>query len=118
MRVFRNPIAKWRRNKGIRTLHSISHDKSPRSNVGSHDCTGIYYSLTDDIIDILGKPAIGLNQLLTSFFYHDTKYTVKMVEIEKGVLVKHPESLHNEPDLMALVYFLYSYDSWMVLDTE
>lgn len=52
------------------------------------------------IINISGKPALQLNQLLTSFYLHDTKYTVKMVEVEKGLLAKHPDNIQAEPDLM------------------
>ncbi|CAK1592999.1 unnamed protein product [Parnassius mnemosyne] len=50
-----------------------------------------------------GKPQLQLNQLLSSFFYHDNKYTVKMTEAEKGLLVKHPDNIQGEPDLMALM---------------
>ncbi|KAL0809225.1 hypothetical protein ABMA28_011444, partial [Loxostege sticticalis] len=50
-----------------------------------------------------GKPALALNQLLTSFFLHDTKYTVKMSETDKGLLAKHPDNIQAEPDLMALM---------------
>lgn len=47
-----------------------------------------------------GKPQLQLNQLLTSFFFHDTKYTIKMVEVERGLLAKHPDNIQAEPDLM------------------
>ncbi|XP_047542515.1 uncharacterized protein LOC125075018 [Vanessa atalanta] len=50
-----------------------------------------------------GKPQLQLNQLLTSFFFHDNKYTVKMVEIERGLLAKHPDNIQAEPDLMAFM---------------
>ncbi|XP_050678449.1 uncharacterized protein LOC126974810 [Leptidea sinapis] len=50
-----------------------------------------------------GKPQLQLNQLLTSFFFHDTKYTVKMVELERGLLAKHPDNIQAEPDLLALM---------------
>ncbi|CAH0713023.1 unnamed protein product, partial [Brenthis ino] len=50
-----------------------------------------------------GKPQLQLNQLLTSFFFHDNKYTVKMVELENGLLAKHPDNIQTEPDLMALM---------------
>ncbi|XP_038219835.1 uncharacterized protein LOC119838096 [Zerene cesonia] len=50
-----------------------------------------------------GKPQLQLNQLLTSFYFHDNKYTVKMVEVERGLLAKHPDNIQAEPDLMALM---------------
>ncbi|XP_037300701.1 uncharacterized protein LOC115456206 isoform X2 [Manduca sexta] len=50
-----------------------------------------------------GKPQLQLNQLLTSFYFHDTKYTVKMVETERGLLAKHPDNIQAEPDLMTLM---------------
>ncbi|XP_063836466.1 uncharacterized protein LOC135085621 [Ostrinia nubilalis] len=50
-----------------------------------------------------GKPALQLNQLLTSFFLHDTKYTVKMLETDKGLLAKHPDNIQAEPDLMSMM---------------
>ncbi|XP_045457976.1 uncharacterized protein LOC123668250 [Melitaea cinxia] len=50
-----------------------------------------------------GKPQLKLNQLLTSFFFHDNKYTVKMSEIERGLLAKHPDNIQAEPDLMAFM---------------
>ncbi|KAM3955482.1 uncharacterized protein ACR2FA_010611 [Aphomia sociella] len=50
-----------------------------------------------------GKPQLQLNQLLTSFFFRDNKYTVKMLEMEKGLLAKHPDNIQAEPDLMALM---------------
>ncbi|CAG4949362.1 unnamed protein product [Parnassius apollo] len=50
-----------------------------------------------------GKPQLQLNQLLSSLFYHDNKYTVKMTEVEKGLLAKHPDNIQGEPDLMAIM---------------
>nr|XP_049706982.1 uncharacterized protein LOC110381109 isoform X13 [Helicoverpa armigera] len=50
-----------------------------------------------------GKPALQLNQLLTSFYYHDTKYTVKLLETDQGLLAKHPDNIQPEQDLMALM---------------
>ncbi|KAJ8706226.1 hypothetical protein PYW08_010852 [Mythimna loreyi] len=50
-----------------------------------------------------GKPALQLNQILTSFFMHDTKYTVKMQETDKGILAKHPDNLTADADFMALM---------------
>ncbi|XP_061381599.1 uncharacterized protein LOC116776672 [Danaus plexippus] len=50
-----------------------------------------------------GKPQLQLNQLLTSFFFDDNKYTVKMVETDRGLLAKHPDNIQSEPDLMALM---------------
>ncbi|XP_059061123.1 uncharacterized protein LOC131854007 isoform X2 [Achroia grisella] len=50
-----------------------------------------------------GKPQLQLNQLLTSFFFRDSKYTVKISEIERGLLAKHPDNIQAEPDLMALM---------------
>ncbi|XP_026739792.1 uncharacterized protein LOC113502426 isoform X1 [Trichoplusia ni] len=50
-----------------------------------------------------GNPQLQLNQLLTSFFFHDTKYTVKMLETDKGLLAKHPDNIQEEPDLMSLM---------------
>ncbi|XP_053621763.1 uncharacterized protein LOC128681688 [Plodia interpunctella] len=50
-----------------------------------------------------GKPQLSLNQLLTSFFFHDTKYTIKMQEAEKGLLAKHPDNVQSAPDFMALM---------------
>ncbi|KAJ8707591.1 hypothetical protein PYW07_011268 [Mythimna separata] len=50
-----------------------------------------------------GKPALQLNQILTSFFMHDTKYTVKMQEAEKGILAKHPDNLSADIDFMGLM---------------
>ncbi|RVE42411.1 hypothetical protein evm_012948 [Chilo suppressalis] len=50
-----------------------------------------------------GKPALQLNQLLTSFFLHDTKYTVKMLEVDRGLLAKHPDNIQADVDLMTLM---------------
>ncbi|CAF4888059.1 unnamed protein product [Pieris macdunnoughi] len=50
-----------------------------------------------------GKPQLQLNQLLTSLYFHDTKYTVKMVETDRGLLAKHPDNIQAEADLMALM---------------
>ncbi|XP_039752231.1 uncharacterized protein LOC120628085 isoform X2 [Pararge aegeria] len=50
-----------------------------------------------------GKPQLQLNQLLTSFFFHDKKYTIKMVEVEKGLLAKHPDNIQPDSDLMAFM---------------
>jgi hypothetical protein len=48
-----------------------------------------------------GKPQLQLNQLLNSFFLHDTKYTVKMAEVDRGLLAKHPDNIQTDPDFMA-----------------
>ncbi|XP_022824029.1 uncharacterized protein LOC111354726 [Spodoptera litura] len=48
-----------------------------------------------------GKPALQLNQLLTSFYFHDTKYTVKLLEMDKGLLAKHPDNIQADQDFMA-----------------
>ncbi|KAF9800009.1 hypothetical protein SFRURICE_016695 [Spodoptera frugiperda] len=50
-----------------------------------------------------GKPALQLNQLLTSFYLHDTKYTVKLLEMDKGLLAKHPDNIQADQDFMALM---------------
>ncbi|XP_073965337.1 uncharacterized protein isoform X2 [Choristoneura fumiferana] len=50
-----------------------------------------------------GKPQLELKQLLTSLFFHEAKYTVKMVETDKGLLAKHPDNIQAGPDLMALM---------------
>ncbi|KAH9630875.1 hypothetical protein HF086_014616 [Spodoptera exigua] len=50
-----------------------------------------------------GKPALQLNQLLTSFYYNDTKYTVKLLETDKGLLAKHPDNIQADEDFMALM---------------
>nr|XP_037875168.1 uncharacterized protein LOC101735788 isoform X2 [Bombyx mori] len=50
-----------------------------------------------------GKPQLQLNQLLTSFFFHDTKYTVKMEQVDKGLLAKHPDNIQAELDLMTMM---------------
>ncbi|XP_068621868.1 uncharacterized protein [Battus philenor] len=50
-----------------------------------------------------GKPQLHLNQLLTSFYFYDNKYTVKMTEAQKGLLAKHPDNIQAEPDLMAIM---------------
>ncbi|XP_075988844.1 uncharacterized protein LOC142984871 [Anticarsia gemmatalis] len=50
-----------------------------------------------------GKPQLELHQLLTSFFLHDTKYTIKLLEVDRGLLAKHPDNIQAEPDLMNLM---------------
>ncbi|KAJ0182884.1 hypothetical protein K1T71_000860 [Dendrolimus kikuchii] len=50
-----------------------------------------------------GKPQLQLNQLLTSFYFHDIRYTIKLLELEKGLLAKHPDNIQSAPDLMALM---------------
>lgn len=51
-----------------------------------------------------GKPALQLHQLLTSFYLHDTKYTIKLNEVDRGMLAKHPDSTEPTQDLMAWVH--------------
>ncbi|XP_049883610.1 uncharacterized protein LOC126379090 [Pectinophora gossypiella] len=50
-----------------------------------------------------GKPQLELNQLMPSFFFHDTKYTVKMQQVDKGLLAKHPDNLEAGSDLLQLM---------------
>ncbi|CAB3257560.1 unnamed protein product [Arctia plantaginis] len=50
-----------------------------------------------------GNPKLQLHQLLTYLFLHDTKYTVKMLEVDKGLLAKHPDNIQSAPDLMSLM---------------
>ncbi|XP_052738815.1 uncharacterized protein LOC112042795 [Bicyclus anynana] len=50
-----------------------------------------------------GKPSLQLNQLLTSFFFNDKKYTIKLSEVERGLLAKHPDNIQPDSDLMAFM---------------
>ncbi|XP_063545670.1 uncharacterized protein LOC134753659 [Cydia strobilella] len=50
-----------------------------------------------------GKRQLELKQLLTSFYFNDHKYTVKIQEKDQGILAKHPDNIHSAPDLMGLM---------------
>ncbi|XP_063632755.1 uncharacterized protein LOC134803859 isoform X2 [Cydia splendana] len=50
-----------------------------------------------------GRRQLELKQLLTSFYFKDHKYTVKVQEKDRGVLAKHPDNIHSAPDLMGLM---------------
>ncbi|GBP58718.1 hypothetical protein EVAR_35497_1 [Eumeta japonica] len=50
-----------------------------------------------------GKPALQLVQLLPSFFFRESKYTVRLGQVERGVLASHPNNVVQEPDLNSIM---------------
>ncbi|XP_013143767.1 PREDICTED: uncharacterized protein LOC106107457 [Papilio polytes] len=62
-----------------------------------------------------GKPQLQLNQLLTSFYLFDKKYTVKMTEAMSGILAKHPDNIQAQADLMAFMEKLAGSTYMMIL---
>ncbi|KPJ18438.1 hypothetical protein RR48_05617 [Papilio machaon] len=65
-----------------------------------------------------GKPQLQLNQLLTSFYLYDKKYTVKMTEAMSGLLAKHPDNIQAQADLMALMEKLNGNTYMMILSID
>ncbi|XP_045538552.1 uncharacterized protein LOC106721261 [Papilio machaon] len=65
-----------------------------------------------------GKPQLQLNQLLTSFYLYDKKYTVKMTEAMSGLLAKHPDNIQAQADLMALMEKLNGSTYMMILSID
>ncbi|XP_013177173.1 PREDICTED: uncharacterized protein LOC106124761 [Papilio xuthus] len=65
-----------------------------------------------------GKPQLQLNQLLTSFYLYDKKYTVKMTEAMSGLLAKHPDNIQAQSDLLALMEKLNGSTYMMILSID